>query len=113
MLSGVLLHVISAAIEIDTAMHRRAHDRQLRRRFQVVNDPAVFRFGNFGDAQAGSRRQRQPSRIVHLTAAGGIKRSFAQDDGGAWLFRRRRRDLLDHRIKFVQGPKCRNRGVWS
>jgi hypothetical protein len=48
----MLLHVIAAAFKIDAAMYRRACQRQLRRRFQVVNNPAVFRIRNFRDSQA-------------------------------------------------------------
>ena len=42
MLSGVLLHVVKTAFEIDAAMHCGAWQRQLCRRFQVMNDPAVL-----------------------------------------------------------------------
>jgi hypothetical protein len=38
---------------------------------------------------------------MHLAAAGGIKRRFAQDDTRARLLRRAGRDILDNRIEFV------------
>ena len=52
MLSRVLLHVVASAFEIDAAMHRNACNRKLNRRFQVVDDPAIFSIRNFRDAQA-------------------------------------------------------------
>ena len=46
-LSGVLLHVVLAALAIDAAVDRGTRQRQLRRRFKVMDDAAVFRVGNF------------------------------------------------------------------
>jgi hypothetical protein len=105
----VLLHVVKTAFEIDAAMHCGAWQRQLCRRFQVMNDPAVLGIRNFDDSKALgfaivhaiTHDERQPSGVVHLTAAGGIERGFAQDYGGARLLRRRGCDFLDNRIEFV------------
>jgi hypothetical protein len=67
---------------------------QLHRRFQVVHNPAIFGIRNFRNAKpvflSTTSAQRQPSRVMHLAAASGIERSFAQDDGGAWLLGRGR-----------------------
>src|ERR1019366_8827679 len=105
MLSGVLLHVIVAAFGIDAAMHRGPRERQPRRRFQVVDDPAVFCVGNFCDAEASVvfavPAQREPSSVMHLAAAGRIKRRFPQDDRRARLLRRGECYVLDNRIEFV------------
>ena len=101
MLSGVLLHVVSAALEIDAAVHCGAWQGQLRRRFQVVNDPAILGIRNLRDSQALGPFENQPSGVVNLTAAGGIERGFAQDYGWARLLRRRGSDFLDKRIEFV------------
>ena len=101
MLSGVLLHVVAAAFGIDAAMYRGACQRQPRRRFQVVNDPAVFPIRNFRDSQAIAPVERQPSGVVDLTATGWIERRFAQDDREARLLGRGRRHVLDNRIEFV------------
>ncbi len=86
------------------------------RRFEVVDDPAVFCVGNFCDAQAIPRdhsAQRQPSSVVDLTAAGGIKRRFPQDDapGAIARTRRVRRPRQPNRIRAVQS--CRSKDVWS
>jgi hypothetical protein len=101
MLSGVLLHVVAAAFGIDAAADPDARNRQLWGRFEVVENPAIFRIRNFRYPQALGPFERKPSSIVDLTAAGGIERSFPQDNGRARLVRRERRDFLDHRIEFV------------
>jgi hypothetical protein len=51
MLSRVLLHVVAAAFAHRYCRARSARQRQLHRRFQVVDDPAIFRIRNFRDAQ--------------------------------------------------------------
>ena len=105
MLSSVLLHVVAAAFGIDAAMHRGACQRQPRRRFQVVDDPAVFGVRNFGDSQplgpAVATVDRQPSRVVNLPAAGGIERSFPQDESRTRLLGRGRCNGLDHGVEFM------------
>jgi hypothetical protein len=83
-LPGVLLHVVLPPFAIDAAMHCRTREWHFHRRLQIVDDPTILRIRNFGDAQSffGSitAAKRKPSGIVHLTAAGRIKRRFAQDN---------------------------------
>src|SRR5713226_8179891 len=106
MLASMLLHVFATAFRVNAAMNRGAWQRQFRRRFQIVNDPAVLRIHNFRDSQAlGSATasiEREQSGVVNLAAAGGIERGFPQNDGRTRLLRRERRDALNHRIEFVQ-----------
>src|SRR6266853_5367882 len=101
MLSGVLLHVVAAAFRINTAADPDARNRQLRWRFQVVKNPAIFRIRNFRYPQALGPFEREPPRVVNLPAAGWIERSFPQDDSRARLLSGGRCDLFDNRIEFV------------
>jgi hypothetical protein len=101
MLAGVLLHVITAAFRIDAAMHRGARRRQICGSFQVMQDPAIFCIGDFGDAQTLRRAidagRGQPSGVVDLAAAGGLEGGIAKDDGGAGGGR----TAFDNGIEFV------------
>src|SRR5260370_16092637 len=101
MLSGVLLHVVAAAFWIDAAAAADAGNQQLRRRFQVMENPAVFRIRNFSYPQALGSFERQPSRVMHLAAASWIERGFPQDDRRTRLISGGRRDFLDNGIEFV------------
>src|SRR5258708_2729657 len=101
MLPGVLLHVVAAAFPINAAADPDARDRQLRRRFQVVQNPAVFRIRNLRYPQALGPFERQPSGVVDLPAAGGIERGLPEDDGRARLLSGGRGDLFDNGIEFV------------
>ncbi len=100
-LSGVLLHVIAASFRIDAAPHPDTRNRQLRRRFEVVENPAVFRIRNFRNPQALGPFKRQPAGVVDLTAAGWIERGLPQDDSRTRFVSRGRRDAFDDRIEFV------------
>ena len=58
MLSGVLLHVVAAALGIDAAMDRcRLQRGGFGGRFQVVDNPAVFRIRNLRDSQDARPRR--------------------------------------------------------
>src|SRR5712692_6198160 len=93
--------MFAAAFGVDAAMHRGACRRQFRRRFQIVNYPAVLRIRNLGDLQALGPFEDEPSSVMDLTAAGGIERGLPQDDGRTRLLERRRCNGFDHRIEFV------------
>jgi hypothetical protein len=101
MLSRVLLHVVAATFGIDAAADSDARNRQLRRRFQEVKNPAIFRIRNFRYAQAFSPFKREPSSVVDLTAAGWIERGFPQDDSRSRLLSGGRCDVFDYGIEFV------------
>jgi hypothetical protein len=45
----MLLHMVAAAGSVDFAPDAGSGMRVFQRRFQVVDDPAVFGFGDFGD----------------------------------------------------------------
>src|SRR5437899_10536870 len=101
MLSGVLLHVVAAAFRINAAPDPDARNPQLRWRFQVVKNPAIFRIRNFRYPQALGPFEREPPRVVDLTATGRIERGFPQDDGRTRLISGGRFDIFDYRIDVV------------
>ena len=64
-----------------------------------VTVSAMGALGALGSATASI--EREPSGVVDLAAAGGIERGLPQHDGRTRLLRRERRDVLNHRIEFV------------
>src|SRR5580698_3457092 len=101
MLSGVLLHMLAAAFGIDATANANADGRQLGWRLDVMQYSAVLCVRYFCNSQTLRTFEREPPGVVHLTAAGGIERRLAQDNGWPWLLRRRRYDGFNHGIEFV------------
>ena len=91
MLSGMLLHVVATACGVNLATDAGSGLHILHRRFEVVDDHAVFGVGDFGDAQLGwvvRIASKDPSRVEDLSAAGGIKGGAVENQCWAWTFRR-------------------------
>ena len=57
-LAGVLLHVVAAAVGVDTAVDRSSLERRLRRGLEVVNHAPIFRIGNLSNAQPSAEPER-------------------------------------------------------
>ena len=79
-LSGMLLHVVTATGGVDLAMDAASGLEVSERRFEVVNDSPVFRVGHFGDAEFLATGNN-PTRVVDLAAAGGIEGRAIKDYG--------------------------------
>ncbi len=88
MLSGMLLHVVAAAGEIDLAAHARAGLEVVRRSFKVVHDASVFEVGDFADFVT-DRVGGDDARVEDLASAGGVEGGAVEDDCralGLWEF---------------------------
>ena len=66
-----------------------------------MQNPAVFRIRNLRYPQALGPFEGEPSGVVDLPAASGIKRGFPQDDGRTRLLSGGRDDRFDNGIEFV------------
>src|SRR5581483_470384 len=104
MLSRVLLHVVAATGGIDFTADPGSRDQILHRRFEVMDHPAIFGFGNFGDPKSALAAS-DPASIVELSTAGGIERGAVQDHAGTWAladFSNRRLESVEEGILIVE-----------
>jgi len=97
MLSGVLLHVIAAAINVDLAVNPASLFNP-RRDFENVQNRAVIFLGYFGDTQPVVSTNN-PACIKDLSAARGIERSAIEDERRPGVDGS---ELDDLRVEFVE-----------
>ena len=71
MLPGVLLDMVATPGNVDSALHRCSRRDRLRREMQ---NPAMLFICHFTDRNLTAAIQHQLASIVHLAAAGRVKR---------------------------------------
>ena len=84
MLTGMLLHVIAAALRVDLAANPITRLHFLGRRFEIMDHLAVFRIRNLGHAHLGAGIRTDPTGVEDLHSARGIKGGAVENQRWAW-----------------------------
>jgi hypothetical protein len=107
-LPGVLLHVVTPARGVNLAADEGSGLHILYRRFEVVDDLAVFGVSDFGDPHLGRVvriASKDPSCVEDLSAAGGIKGGTVENQRGTRSFCRLANfgvEVVEERIVVVE-----------
>jgi hypothetical protein len=98
MLSGMLLHVVAAARGVDLAADAGSGREIFDRSFQVVDDSAIFRVGDFRDSESLVAVDGDRADVEDLSSASRVKGGTIEDEG--WTLACG--DLFDFGVEVVE-----------
>src|SRR5258707_2678333 len=104
MLARVLLHMVTPTRWVDQAANAGSPLGRFIC-FEVVDNSSIFRLNYFGHAQLGRVTrtfQRNPPRVIYLTAAGGVKRRAIEEHSMAAVDFGRRHDFRNLALELIQ-----------